>query len=468
MVTIAIGVMMCVCYILIATEHITHINKAATAMFAGVVGWVLFMLTGTEYITSQHASEWMAYLGSESADWKHTHEFITQYVFMRHAGYICQLVMYLLATMAIVDVLNSNECFSFLKNWIRNRSSQYVLWVTCVITFIISLNLDNLTTTLMMLLVMKQIIAEDRYRIYIGAAIVVAANCGGCCTVIGDITSLMVWHHGAVTPVNFSGAMVLPSILAACTTTALISRKLPARLELVRPTIFFRGDDSILPTWQRALLLVIGLGGLWFVPTFSNLTLLPPFLGSLCVLCLLWTLNEIINHRRIMTDQPNILSSGDHRLLYESLQVIMYVIGICLAVGVMIECGLLGWVRQGFERVFPDIYLMGAAFGGISMFIDNVVLAFTGMNLYDVIPEGEATTHFQSFFQQNGPYWHLLLFCGAVGGCLLPIGNTAGLALMKLEEDARGGWYFKHVTLKVLAGWIVGLLCYFIIDYFIR
>lgn len=468
MITIAIGVIMCISYILIATEHKTHINKAATAMFAGVVGWILFMLTDTQYISTLHAEEWVNYLGNSAPNWKLVHEFIAQNVFMRHASYICSLVMYLLATMAIVDVLISNECFVFLKNILRNRSSLYVLWTTVAITFIISVNLDNLTTTLLMILLMKKIVANDRQRIYIGAAIVVAANCGGCCTVIGDITSLMIWYKGAVTPANFSGAMLVPAILATATTTSLIARKLPTRIELVRQTVFFRGDDSYLPIWQRSVLFIIGLGGLWFIPTFTRITLLPPFLGALCVLCLLWVLNEVFNHARFVTDQPNILSAGDHRLLYESLQVIMYVIGICLAVDVMIECGVLSWVRMGFQAIFPNIYIMGAVFGILSAFIDNIILALTGMNLYSVVPDGQAVDTFQSYFMQNGPYWHLILFCGAMGGCLLPIGNTAGYAFIRLEDEAAGKWYFKHIFTKVLAGWIVGLLAYFVIDYFIR
>lgn len=468
MITIAIGVIMCISYVMIATEHRTHINKAATAMFAGVVGWILFMLTDTQYISTLHAEEWVGFLGNRAPSWKLIHEFIAQNVFMRHASYICSLVMYLLATMAIVDVLISNECFVFLKNLLRNRNSLYVLWLSVTLTFIISVNLDNLTTTLLMILLMKQIVSNEKQRIYIGAAIVVAANCGGCCTVIGDITSLMIWYKGAVTPANFSGAMLLPAILATATTTMLIARKLPSRLELVRPTVFFRGDDSFLPKWQRIVLFVIGLGGLWFIPTFTRLTLLPPFLGALCVLCLLWVLNEVFNHQRFVSEQPNIISGGDHRLLYESLQVIMYVIGICLAVDVMIECGVLSWVRMGFERIFPDIYLMGGIFGLLSAVLDNVILALTGMNLYDVVQDGEAITPFQTYFMQNGPYWHLLLLCGALGGCLLPIGNTAGYAFIRLEDAAAGKWYFKHIAVKVLAGWIVGLATYFIIDYFIR
>lgn len=468
MMTIAIGVLMLLGYCLIATEHLTNINKAATAMFVGVVGWILFMMTGTEYISTLHAEEWNEFLGGATPDWTHQQTFVAQHVFTNHAVYICSLVMYMLSTIAIVDVLNSNECFSFLKNWIKNRNSRYVLWLSVLLTFLISCNLDNLTTTILMLLVLKKVVANDKQRIFIGAAVLVAANCGGCCTVIGDITSLMVWYKGAVTPANFSGAMIIPSILATCVVTYLVQRKLPATLDLVRSTVMFRGDDHVLTSWQRISLTVLGMGGLWFIPTFHRITMLPPFLGSLCVLCLLWVLNEIYNRKRIRTEQPSILRGSDHRLLYQSMQVIMFVIGMCLAVSVLIECGAMYYLHNLIEKIFPNIYIIGAAMGFVSAALDNVALVLTGINIYDIIPAESVNSDYTSFFTQNGPYWHLIVFCGAVGGCLLPIGNTAGYAFLKLENEASGTWYLKNIALKVLCGWAVGLAAYYVIDYFIR
>lgn len=468
MMTVAIGVLMLFGYLLIATEHLTNINKAATAMFVGVVGWILFMMTGTEYISAMHHVEWMTFLGNESPDWTHQQTFIAQHVFTHHAVYICSLVMYMLATIAIVDVLNSNECFSFLKDWIKSRDSRYVLWVSVLLTFIISVNLDNLTTTILMLLVLKKVVANDKQRIYIGAAILVAANCGGCCTVIGDTSSLMVWYKGAITPGNFSGVMFVPSLLTACVVTLLIQRELHTTIDVVRSTIMFRGDDYVLATWQRVSLLVLGLGGLWFVPTFHRITMLPPFLGSLCVLCLLWVLNEIYNHKRIHTEQPFIFRGSDHRLFYEAMQVVMFVIGMYLAVSVLIECGAMRFFKNVIDSVIPNIYVIGVAMGFVSAVLDNVALVLTGINVYDIVPDGMVHTDYQSFFTVNGPYWHLIVFCGAVGGCLLPIGNTAGYAFLKLEEEASGKWYLKHIAFKVLCGWGVGLATYFVIDYFIR
>lgn len=460
--TLAIGILMIMCYLLIASEHLTNINKAATAMFAGVVGWILFMCTGTEYISTIHETEFVSYLAGAESDWEHVHQFIANNVFLRHSVYICSLVMYLLATIAIVDVLNSNECFDFMKSWIRNRNSQLVLWISCILAFLISANLDNLTTTMLMLLILKKVIEDDKQRLYLGAAVLIAANCGGCLTVIGDITSLMVWSKGAVTPGNFSGALVLPTIISMIVPVALISRKLPSTLTLVRPTIIFRGDDNVLPLWQRIVLLVIGMCGLWFVPTFHRITLLPPFLGALCVLCLLWVLNEIFNRKRILSEQPSILQGGDHRLLYESMQVIMFLVGMCLAVSVLIECGAMRALHDWAESVIPNIYAFSIIMGFLSAVMDNVALILTGINVYDIIPLAEVSDAHGMLFTQNGSYWHLIVYCGIVGGLLLPIGNTAGYAFMR-SEDVGVWWYFKNITWKVLLGWAMGLGTYFFV-----
>lgn len=460
--TIAIGILMLLSYLLISSEHLTHINKAATAMFAGVVGWILFMCTGTEFISTIHADDFAAYLNGADEDWEHVHQYIANNVFLHHSVYICSLVMYLLATIAIVDVLNSNECFDFIKGWIRNRNSQWVLWLSCIVAFLLSANLDNLTTTVLMLLILKKVVADDKQRLYIGAAVLIAANCGGCLTVIGDITSLMVWSKGAVTPASFSGSLVLPTLVAMIVPVALIGRKLPATLSIVRPTFMFRGDDNVLPLWQRIVLLVIGMCGLWFVPTFHRITLLPPFLGALCVLCLLWVLNEIFNRKNIYSEQPSILRGGDHRLLYESMQVIMFLVGMCLSVSVLIECGAMHALHDWAEALVPNIYVFSIIMGFMSAFMDNVALVLTGINVYDIVPADQLTDAHTALFAQNGSYWHLIVYCGIVGGLLLPIGNTAGYALMR-TEDMDMWWYVKNVSLKVLLGWAAGLGVYFLI-----
>ena len=438
--TIAIVILMLLAYLLIASEHVTHVNKATTAMFAGITGWILYLCSGVDQQTAVHDA------------------------FTAHSVYFCSIVLYLLSTMAIVEVLSDNGCFDFISDFLRTRSRRRFLWGTVLITFLLSANLDNLTTVVLMLTVMKRLLANRRQRLYVGAAIVVAASCGGCFTVIGDVTSLMIWTKGAVTPTAFAQAMLLPALVATAIPTLLISFDLPDTLDINRRHIVYRGDDSAMPLWQRITMLVLGIGGLWFVPTFHRLTLLPPFLGSLCVLGVIWVLNEVFNRTSLRTEQPLTLPSSDRRLQYEVLQVIMFFIGVALAVSALVEIGAMQAVGRWIDNNIHDIYVFSVFTGVLSAVLDNICLTLSAVSIYDVLPDADAATPYQQFFTQNGQYWHLIVLSACVGGCLLPIGSTAGYAWLK-SEDTGIWWYFRHVSGKVLMGWIAALVTYFGVDY---
>lgn len=465
---------MLVGYALICSEHFTRINKATVAMFAGVVGWILFMCTGTSFIQDIHSAEFSEYLSANTGMFQEypqgfmsqTKAFIRDHVFFRHMVELCSIVIYLLATTSIVEVLNNNDCFDFITQWSRARSSQRVLWMLVLFTFVLSANLDNLTTCVMMLMILKKLVSNSRQRMYIGSAIVIAANCGGCFTVIGDPTSLILWTRGLVSATNFSGALVLPALVATVIPVLLIGRKLPETLDIVRPRIMFRGDDSSLPTWQRLIMLIIGIGGLWFIPTFHRITYLPPFLGALCVLGVLWVVNEIVNRRAIMSEQPITISSS-RSLQYQVLQTIMFFVGIGLCVSVLIEIGAMNKLALWVDHYIHNIYIMSLATGLLSAIMDNISLVLTGISIYSLVPDSAGLSEYAQSFTMNGQYWHLIALSGCVGGCLLPIGNTSGYALMK-NEDVNFLWYVRHISGKVLFGWLMALGTYFLVDFFLR
>ena len=462
--TIAIVVVILLGYLFIATEHMTHVNKAMIAIFCGTVGWVLFMCTGTDFINAMHADEYLDFLNGMQHSVPLSKEFIAEHIFLRYVGQVGELVLYLFATMSIVEVLTNNECFSFVETILRRRSTAQMLWLTVLVTFLLSACIDNLTVTVLMLMILRKLIRNGKQRMYIGSAIVIAASCGGCWTVIGDITSLMVWGKGAVTATNFSAALVLPAIVATVVPTLFIQRRLPEHLDLDRPAYSFRGDDSLLVWWQKALLLFFGIGGLWFVPSFHRITLLPPFLGALCCLGVVWVLNEIINANRIRTEQPQSISLG-RRLQYEVLQVIMYCVGVCLCVDVLVEIGAMRSAAEWLDNNIHSIYLASAFMGLLSSVLDNIALVMAGINIYSV---GEAVQEgYQASFMQNGQYWHLIALCGNVGGCLLPIGSVAGFALMR-AEGVSVWWYFRRITLFVLLGLATSVGTYFLVDSFLR
>ena len=443
--TLIIVTMLIVSYLLIATGHLTGVNKAAIAMFLGTVGWVVYICWGADFVMSEHPQEYVEWLAGVEPTSETVKHFIYNNVFLTYVGKAAAIVMFLLATMSIVELLNNNGCFDFIQEWIRTRNSKRLLWTITLATFILSANLDNLTTTMTMLVIMHSILQNSRQRMYVGSAIVLAANCGGCFTVIGDPTGLILWGDGAVTATHFSAYLVLPALLAWVIPTIMINRELPDRLDTAWSPSPYRGDDTRLNRWQRVVMLIVGIGGLWFIPTFHNITKLAPFLGALCVLSVLWVVNEAFNHRLMQTGlmtQRRIPMS----LQYGALQQMLFVMGIMLGMGVITETGVWGDVAEFFDTYVHDAWIMGIGAGLLSSIVDSFTIAISNISLYTV-GVGDVAV--------NGPYWSIIAYSTAVGGCLLAVGNISGIALMKMEH-VHFFWYVRHLTPKVLLGWVIG------------
>ena len=339
--TLIIVLLLILGYLLIATGHLTGVNKAAIAMFIGTVGWVVYICWGSDFVMSQHPNEYVDFLAGESPSSDAVKYFICDNIFLKYVGRAASIVMFLLATMTIIEILNNNGCFDFITEWIRTRNSKRLLWTITVATFILSANLDNLTTATMMLVIMHAVVRNRRQRMLIGSAIVLAANCGGCFTVIGDPTGLLLWGDGVVTATNFSKYLALPAIVAWLVPTILINRILPDRLDTEWTAPPYRGDDTRLNRWQRMVMLFVGIGGLWFIPTFHNITKLSPFLGALCVLSVLWVVNEDFNRK--LNDSDQMAQRRIPRALqYGTIQQMLFVMGIMLGMGVMTETGVMG------------------------------------------------------------------------------------------------------------------------------
>lgn len=443
--TAIIVTMLILSYLLIATGHLTGVNKAAIAMFLGTIGWVVYVCWGQDFVMAQHPEEYTEWLGVLASDSDNVKLFIYDNVFLKYVGQTAAIVLFLLATMSIVELLNNNGCFDFITEWIRTRNSKRLSWTITFATFVLSANLDNLTTTTMMLVIMHRILQNSRQRMYVGAAILIAACCGGCFTVIGDPIGLILWGEGAVTASHFSAFLALPAIVAWVIPTILINRELPERLDTAWSPSPYRGDDTRLNRWQRVVMLVVGIGGLWFIPTFHNITKLAPFLGALCVLSVLWVVNEAFNRKLILSGQMSQMRIP-MSLQYGSLQQVLFVTGIMLGMGVVSETGVWSDVAQWLDIYIHDIWLLGIVSGLLSSVIDTFTIAISDISLYSV-GVGDVAT--------NGAYWKVVAYNTAVGGCLLSVGSVSGLALMRAERVSIG-WYIKHLTPKILLGWILG------------
>ncbi len=452
--TLIIVILLLLGYVLIATGHLTGVNKAAIAMFIGTVGWVVYICYGTDFVMSEHPEAYKEFLAGDAPNSDAVKLFIYDNIFLYYVGQAASIVMFLLATMTIIEILNNNGCFDFITKWIRTRNSKRLLWTITLATFVISANLDNLTTATMMLVIMHAIVQNRRQRMLIGSAIVIAANCGGCFTVIGDPTGLLLWGNGAITATDFTSYMALPAMLAWVVPTILINRELPDRLDTQWMPMPYRGDDTNLSPWHRIVMLFVGIGGLWFIPTFHNITKLSPFLGALCVLSVLWVVNEIFNRKLMNADQMS-ERRIPRALQYGTLQQILFVMGIMLGMGVATETGVFFDVAAWFNDQIHSVWVIGIVSSLLSALVDSFTIAVSDISLYPVV-RGALPGDYMGNFIANGAYWKIIAYCTAVGGCLLSVGSVSGLALMKMEH-IRLGWYLKNLSLKVFIGWSVGL-----------
>ena len=457
--TLVILTILILACVLIATENVTKVNRAAVAIFAGTVGWVLYICFGMDFVTHEHAADYSHYLDLTNLESTSTNVkyFISRHIFLPQVGRAAEIVLFLLATMTIVDILNNNGCFDFVRQLLRTRSSRKMLWMLAIVTFIISINLDNLTTTVLMLTIMHGIIPSRRQRMIFGSSILLAANCGGALTVIGNPEGLVLWNSGAVTATIFSLSLLVPCLAAWLIPTAMMQRMLPDRVETEWIAMPFRGDDTRLNVWQRLLMLLVGIGGLWFIPTFHNITKLSPFLGALCVLSILWIVNEIFN-RKLMNMDAMVERRTPLVLQYGVIQMMLFVMGMMLAVGVVKETGAFGdlsaWLGVSDEH--PSVWLHGIAAGVLSTVLDNFATAMNFFSLHDVVGLGDPQSALDSVYQTNGVYWQVIAYCVMAGGNVLGIGTISGLALMKMEH-MHMGWYFRNIGWKALVGGVLGL-----------
>lgn len=447
-------------YVLIATGYATNVNRAAIAMFVGTAGWVLYICYGTDFVTSQYPDEYADFLAGAAASSSSVKQYIAQEIFIKYVGKGAEIVLFLLATMTIVEILNNNGCFDFISELLKTRNSKKLLWIMSIITFIISANLDNLTTTTMMLVIMHKLLPNRRQRMIYGCAIVLAANCGGALTVIGDPNGLVLWSTGAVTATEFSVSLALPCLVAWGIPTYWLGRSLPEHTDLQCATMPYRGDDTNLNRWQRIVMLILGIGGLWFIPTFHNMTKLSPFLGALCVLSVLWIVNEIFN-RKLMNADQMIQRPVPRVLQYGIIQLMLFVMGIMLAIGAVHETGMVGHFARFCDATVHNVWIMGIATGAISCVLDTFATCMSFISIYPVVDadslQNLADITYSSSFMQNGIYWKIIAFCSAMGGNILPLGSISGLALMKMER-IHIGWYFKNVGFIAMIGWLLGLI----------
>ena len=448
--SIVIALILIVSLFFIATEQWTNINKAAVAVFACTLGWILYISFGADFVGIRHLQDYETYLNGIQSNSVAVKEYIAKNVFLPYVAYAAEVVLFLLATMSIVNILHTNGCFDFLTLWIRTHNSRSLLWKLTAFSFLMSANLDNVSTIVLMLTVTNIILPRTRDRMLYGSMVLIAVIFGGAMTVIGDPTGLVLWNRGLITATGYSMSMALPCLLAWIIPTAMVSMRLPEKIEIEHPRMPYRGDDTNMRFWQRGIMFVVAIGGLWFIPSFTSITKLPPFLGAFCVLSLLWIVNEIFNHSLFSVTRRFRVDDTPQRMLYNTVQQILYIVGVILAVGVVIETGAIAWFSERIDSVVGNIWIIGVITGIISTVLDSFAACITMVSLHDV-------STVDAYYSVDGAYWKVLSFATSVGGSILAFGSISGVVFMQ-RQGVSLSWYFKHVTPLALTGGIIGFI----------
>lgn len=426
-------------YLCITIENITKVNKSAVALFMGVACWALYMMGNP---------------GTSIED-----------VFLPHVGETCETILFLMGAMAIVEIVDSNGGFNFVTRYLRTTDARILLWEIIGITFILSALLDNMTTSIVMVMVLKKLVANKNQRLIYAGMIVLAANSGGTFSPIGDVTTIMLWIKGCVSTTGIIGNLFLPSVASVLIPALIISCRLKGEVETADSTHtkedkMTHMEQTFFPRTIRLAIFFIGVGGLTLVPVFRSITGLPPFAGIMALLSVLWIFTEVVirrNKRLLNLDTKVRVSSILHKL---DLSTILFFLGILFAVGALTETGTLAKVGDWLNNTFHgNAYAVNGIIGILSSIVDNVPLVASAMGMYSIEPE--CTSGIMANFIQNGNFWNLLAYCAGTGGSMLIIGSAAGVIVMGLEQVSFT-WYLRNISWLALIGYLSGIAVYWL------
>ena len=421
-------------YACIALEHKIKIDKAATAL-------VMFGLI------------WSAYaIFSGSAD--------TGAQLMEHLGSTCETLIFLIGAMTIVDLIDMHGGFFIITKHITTRKKFKLLWLMAGITFFMSAVLDNMTTTIVMIMMLRKIIAKPEDRWIFSGIIIIAANSGGAWSPIGDVTTIMLWMRGNITTMPLMGYLILPCIVSLATPLFIASfkfRKYTGNIFSSQP-MELRLPQGIGKRFSRGIF-AAGVLGLLSVPVFKSLTGLPPYVGVMFVLGGLWVLTEILYGRKRDLEE-SIKNRVSKVLKHIDMPTILFFLGILMSVAGLQSAGILGSVADFLDTQIHEVFTIASIVGVLSSIVDNVPLVAGCMGMYPIAsPEMIAACTdpaYMQAFAQDGLFWLLLTYCAGVGGSILIIGSAAGVIAMGLEK-IDFGWYLKNVSLLALLGYIAGI-----------
>ena len=454
-------------YLAIALEHPLHVDKAIPALAIGTLMWVLYIFGANDIFTAGLSEAWNSFAlsgdGHGELGIQAMRHFIVEKEIIHHLGEISEILFFLLGAMTIVEVIDNHDGFKIITDKIKTLKKVKLLWILSFLTFFMSAALDNLTTTIVMVALLRKLISDKETRWFFAAMVVLAANAGGAWSPIGDVTTIMLWIGGQVTAGSIITMVIIPSLFTMIVPLALLSFTMKG--EVARPEI--DANEKIYTTpFERKLFLIMGVCGLLFVPVFKTITHLPPYMGMLLSLSVIWLVSEVIHK-----DKPDEVKK-QLKVIYILQKVdtptILFFLGILSAVAAMQSAGQLTVMASWLDENLGNIFLIDLAIGVLSAVVDNVPLVAGAMGMYPIEDAASiaamtdpAAIEYASNFVQDGLFWEFLAYCAGTGGSILIIGSAAGVAAMGMEK-IDFIWYMKRISLLALLGYVSGAGVYYL------
>ncbi len=406
-------------YMAIVLEYYIKINKTAVALLIGAVCWTIYL-----YSSLSPASENLLQLGHHVAD-------------------VSQIIFFLMGAMTLVELIDAHKGFQIITDRITCRSQKGLLWIVAMITFFLSAALDNLTTTILMVSLLRKIVPQRTERFVFCCIVVIAANAGGAWTPIGDVTTTMLWINGQISALAVMKSLFLPSFLSLL-------------IPLVWYTFRAKGKFTTdLPKQHKVqiepganLVFFLGVGGLIFVPVFKAVTGLPPFMGVILALAVLWIVTDAMHHRyeeRVHLRVPHILTRVD-------TSGILFFLGILLCVASLQTAGILQVVAEWLNTTVESQSMIATLIGFFSAIIDNVPLVAGTIGMYPL-----------DMYPMDASFWHMIAYAAGTGGSILIVGSSSGVALMGIEKIDFIS-YMKKASIPVIAGYLGGMGLYLLLS----
>jgi Na+/H+ antiporter NhaD/arsenite permease-like protein len=437
-------------YIAIAFEDVLKVNKTATALLTGVLCWMLFILSEPTpaVLNSEEFQAHAAALSPESNAIEDPvqlyHDFVTTSL-SSHLGAIAEILFFLMGAMTIVELIDAHDGFRIITDKIKTRSPKTLMWIVCFVTFFLSAILDNLTTVIVMVSLIRKLVPNREMRLLFIGMIVISANAGGAWTPMGDVTTTMLWIGGQVSTGNIMRELLIPSLVCMIIPLLYLSRTMKGEIEL-QQNMQPQSKGNV----TGRLMLVLGISVMLGVPVFKILTHLPPYAGMMGGLGLLWVVSEIINPE--VDESLKKYYSPAGALSRIDTPSILFFLGILLAVSALESMMTLQHFSSYLNDAIGDHRIIISLTGILSAIVDNVPLVAAAIGMYPI-----------EVYPQDHFIWQYLAYCAGTGGSILIIGSAAGVAAMGMER-INFIWYMKKISFLALAGYVGGALIFLLMN----